>query len=212
MSNEKIKNDTTMLDQINKSERWFEERLIIDREMNFRMQEIFSDSSYIEWLSHFTIEHPKFKDCEWRHFPDKLSSEDYKKVNDLDLLFYIVDKYAKENYRYPITTNSGKFYKIKYNDVGFIIGIVGGIALGYICSRVEVDNEKDFIDFNNIIANKKCDDVEFIERQLKDLSKLIVTLHASGVPLESISVTVNNTLDSVKPEKDDAAIVKSLRI
>lgn len=202
---------SNLLNQLERSEKWLEERAIVDNEFNTKIQEMISDSSYIEWLVNFTVQNPKFKDTEWMYFPEKITTEDYKKVNDLDLLYFVINKYAVENHRYPISTASGKFYRIKYDDVGFIIGITSGLNVEYICSRVEIDKERDYIDFNNIIIGKKEDNVEYIEKQLQSLSNIIVSLHASGVPIESIEATIVNVINDIKP-KNDEAIVKSLRV
>ena len=175
-----IKKYDNMIEQVKQSEEWLDERLLVD------------------WLLNFTLKYSKFKDTEWMYYPGNISSEDYKRVNDMDLFYYGIKKYADENHRYPITTGSGIFYRIKYNDVGFTIGIVGGLNVEYICSREELDPEKNYIDLSYIINNKKCDDVEFIEKQLSVFSNVIVALRASGVPIESMFKTFNSTIGSVE--------------
>lgn len=193
-----IKKYDNMIEQVKQSEEWLEERLLVDNELELKLKEMFSDSSYIDWLLNFTLKYSKFKDTEWMYYPGNISSEDYKRVNDMDLFYYGIKKYAAENHRYPITTGSGIFYRIKYNEVGFTIGIVGGLNVEYICSREELDPEKNYIDLSYIINNKKCDDVEFIEKQLSVFSNVIVALRASGVPIESMFKTFNSTIGSVE--------------
>lgn len=206
-----IKKYDNMIEQVKQSEEWLEERLLVDNELELKLREMFSDSSYVDWLLNFTLKYSKFKDTEWMYYPDNISPEDYKRVNDMDLFYYGIKKYADENHRYPITTGSGIFYRIKYNDVGFTIGIVGGLNVEYICSREELDPEKSYIDLSYIINNKKCEDVDFIDAQMKSLSNLIITLHQSGVPIESMESTFVEIINRIKPQKDDTA-VKALKI
>lgn len=193
-----IKKYDNMIEQVKQSEEWLEERLLVDNELELKLKKMFSDSSYVDWLLNFTLKYSKFKDTEWVYYPDNISPEDYKRVNDMDLFYYGIKKYADENHRYPITTGSGIFYRIKYNDVGFTIGIIGGLNVEYICSREELDPEKNYIDLSYIINNKKCEDVDFIEKQLSVFSNVIVALRASGVPVESMFKTFNSTIGSVE--------------
>lgn len=193
-----IKKYDNMIEQVKQSEEWLEERLLVDNELELKLKKMFSDSSYVDWLLNFTLKYSKFKDTEWVYYPDNISPEDYKRVNDMDLFYYGIKKYADENHRYPITTGSGIFYRIKYNDVGFTIGIIGGLNVEYICSREELDPEKNYIDLSYIINNKKCEDVDFIEKQLSVFSNVIVALRASGVPIESMFKTFNSTIGSVE--------------
>ena len=196
-----IKKYDNMIEQVKQSEEWLEERLLADNELELKLKEMFSDSSYVDWLLNFTLKYSKFKDTEWMYYPDNISPEDYKRVNEMDLFYYGIKKYADENHRYPTATGSGIFYRIKYNEVGFTIGIVGGLNVEYICSREELDPEKNYIDLSYIINNKKCEDVDFIEKQLSVFSNVIVALRASGVPIESMFKTFNSTIGSIEDVK-----------
>ena len=54
----------------------------------------------------------------------------------------------------------GDFYKIKLNESGVEIGILKGDPTVFFCERTPLKNEKDFIDFNDIInynkSHNKC--------------------------------------------------------
>lgn len=199
---ERILNEMNTPEGKEKMKKWADEYRARLDERNLKIQEMFANSEYIDWLSHFTIENQNFSDDMWLYFPEKISKEDGSRVNDLCLMYEGIDKYASANYIFPYHCDFGNFYKIKFNDVGFEIGTLSGQGTIFFCSRVSIEDEKEFIDFNDIINNKKSDNVTTIENSLSELSEHVISLSNNGVPLEAITNTLNSTLSKLHSEKE----------
>lgn len=193
-----LKNGTHQKDK----KKWTEEYVAKGIYKNIKIQEILSNTDYIKWLDSFTIEHSSFSDEEWLYFPEKISKEDLEQVNNLHLIYHEIERYASENYIYPTDCDFGNFYKIKLENTGFEIGMLVGQGTLFFCNRVQVENEKDFIDFNDILNNKKKDNVTTIKNKLNELSNLVVSLHKNGVPFKAIVITLDNTLNEISSQND----------
>ena len=164
---------------------------------------ILSNTDYIKWLDRFTIEHSSFFDKDWLHSPEKISKEDLERVNNLHLMYRGIDTYANKNYIYPTSCNFGNFYNIKLENIGFEIGILGKQGALFFCNRVSIENQKDFIDFNDILNNKNVNvNATAIENKLNELSNLITSLYKSGIPLKAIKSILNNTLKEISSQTD----------
>jgi len=185
-----------------KMKKWAQEYAEKENAKNIKMQEMLSNTNYIKWLNNFTVEHSNFSDDDWLYFPEKISNQDNEHVNNLHLLYRGIERYASENYIYPTTCDFGNFYKIKLENTGFEIGVLVGQGTLFFCNRVQVENEKDFIDFNDIINNKKSDKTTIIKNKLNELSKIVFSLYKIGVPLEAISITLDNTLNEINSQND----------
>lgn len=199
---ERILNEMNTPEGKEKLKKWADEYRARLDERNLKIQEMFANSEYIDWLSRFTLENQNFSDDMWLYFPEKISKEDGSRVDDLCLMYEGIDKYASENYIFPYHCDFGNFYKIKFNDVGFEIGTLSGQGTIFFCSRVSIEDEKEFIDFNDIINNKKSDNVTTIENSLSELSEHVISLSNNGVPLEAITNTLNSTLSKLHLEKE----------
>ena len=110
--------------------------------------------------------------------------------------------YSNENYIYPLECKFGNFYKIRFNNIGFEIGVLVGQGTVFFCNRVEIDNEKDFIDYNDIINNKMSENTLLIKNKLNELSDLVVSLYDSGVPLEAIIIALDDTLTKIENQNN----------
>lgn len=185
-----------------KNKKWIEEYIAKEKTNNIKRQEMLSNTDYMKWLDSFTIEHSKFSDDDWLYFPEKISKQDNEQVYNLRLLYEIIEKYASKNYIFPTTCDFGDFYKIKFEHTGFEIGMLAGQGVLFFCNRVQIENEKDFIDFNDILNNKKNDNVTTIKNKLNELSNLVVSLYKSGIPLEAIVITLDNTLNEINTQND----------
>ena len=93
-------------------------------------------------------------------------------------------------------------YNIKLENSGFEIGILVGQGTLFFCNRVQIENQKDFIDFNDILNNKTNDNLTTIKNKLNELSNFISSLYKSGVPLEAIINTLDNTLNEMDPKNN----------
>lgn len=192
-----------------KISKWVEEYVEKEKIIDNKIKEMLSNTDYLKWLDNFTIAHQNFSDDEWLYFPIEISMNDKEQVEKLHLMYRGIDKYASKNYIYPIPCDFGNFYKIKSDNIGYEIGILNGQGTLFFCNRVEIENEKEFIDFNDIMNNKKSDNVSMIEDNLNKLSNMIISLHQSGVSLYAIETTFKSTLDEIK-QKNDAEKMKVL--
>ena len=103
---------------------------------------------------------------------------------------------------YPTECDFGNYYKIKLENIGFEIGMLVGQGTVFFCKRVQVIDPKDFIDFYDIINNKKNKNATTIKNKLNKLFDLVVSLHKSDVPLEAIEITLDNALNEIKSKND----------
>lgn len=174
-----------------------------------KRQEMFSDTNYVKWLESFTIEHPVFSDDDWLYFPEKISQEDNEKVKNLHLFYEGIELYAKKNYIYPTKCDFGGYYNIKLDNISYEIGMLVGQGTLFFCNRKPLDKDLEYIDFNDIMADKKKDGVDVITEQLKDLSDKILELHKKGIPLDALIETLDTTLTEIKEEeKNSTKILK----
>lgn len=183
-----------------KMKKWAEEYIEKENAKNMKIKKMMSNTDYIKWLDKFTIEHPNFSDDDWLYFPEKISKEDLELVNNLYLIYQGIEKYANENYIYPTACDFGNFYKIKWENAGFKIGVLVGQGTLFFCNRVQI--EDGFIDFKDIINNKKSDYAITTKNKLNELSNLVVSLYKSGVPIEAIVITLNNILNEINSTND----------
>ena len=80
--------------------------------------------------------------------------------------------------------------------------MLAGQGVLFFCNRVQIENEKDFIDFYDILNNKKNDNVITIQNKLNELSNLVVSLYKSGIPFEAIAITLDNVLNEINHQND----------
>ena len=169
---------------------------VIDELKEFQQDKknIISNNDYILWLEKFTITNPNFTTEDWLYYPNKISDEDKEQVKKLELFYSGIDMYAESNFIYPTSFEYGVYYKIKFNNIGYKISMVTGQGVRYFCKRVEIDNQEDFIDFNDISLNKKQPMTESISFNLEQLSELLNNMIDSNVPLEAIVITTDKIL------------------
>ena len=110
------------------------------------------------------------------------------------MLYEIIEEYATKNYIYPIKFGWVYYYNIKFNNNGFQIGIISGQGTRTVCAKAKVNEKQDFIDFIDIINDKKRDNVEIIETKLEELSNYVVSLYESGIPKEAIKKTLESLI------------------
>ena len=166
-----------------------------------KRKEMFSNTNYVKWLESFTIEHPVFSDDDWLYFPEKISQEDNEKVKNLHLFYEGIELYAKNNYIYPTKCDFGGYYNIKLDNISYEIGMLVGQGTLFFCNRKPIDKDLEYIDFNDIMADKKKDGVDVITEQLKDLSDKILELHKKGIPLDALIETLDTTLTGIKEKE-----------
>ena len=166
-------------------------------ELNEYQQEkknIVSNSEYISWLENYTINHPNFTTEDWLYYPNKISDIDKEMVKKLEIFYGGIESYANKNYIYPSCFEYGVYYKIKFNNIGYKLSMVTGQGIRYFCKRVELENNDEFIDFNDIMNSKVQTNTEYIKNSLEDLSKLLNKMLDNNIPVESIVETTNKVL------------------
>ena len=168
-----------------------------------KIKKMMSNTAYIEWLNQFTQDKYGFSDDDWLYFPEKISESDREKVEQLCLFYEGIDKYAEKNHIYPTPCEFGNFYSVKINDLGFEIGILVGQGTVFFFNKASLEDGKEFIDFNDIMIGKKQDNVDQINATLDSLSNMVVTAYESGVPIEAIVSTLDNTIKGINSKKED---------
>lgn len=162
-----------------------------------KAKKLVSDTKYIVWLEEFTAKNHGFSDDSWLYDPDKLSAEDSENVRNLCSFFNGIAKYADNNFLpvYSEDAHESHVY-IQFNGIGYEIGVVVGQGAYTYCQRLNIFSDKRFINFNDIVTNKKQKNVDYINKQLGKLSSAIHSLMELGVPEKAISGTVNNALNN----------------
>ena len=159
------------------------------------------NSEYMIWLENFTEKINSFSDDGWHYFSDKypeqykdkILTEDKEKINNLKNFYEFINTYFKSNYVYPICNGKRKYFCIKFNDNGYEIGCVETNI--FFCKRVAINDK--FIDFIDIMEDKKQATTFIKKKQLKDLSSLIEKLLKNNIPLEAIYDVTEETIQKV---------------
>ena len=185
------KENKTLDEYINK----LQKELTIEQE---EMKVMFSSYDYVNWLLEFTTKYNDLSDDSWLYNQDDISKEDRDNVFKLSKLFRGIERYAKKNYIYPVFEDGANCYRIKVNGIGFEIGIIYAQDISFYCSRKVIENEKDYIDFNDIISGKRQENVDNIEYFLNYLNDMIVRAYQNGIPLEAISESVNANIKNIR--------------
>lgn len=166
---------------------------------------IMSNPEYIKWISDFTKDKEGFSDEDLYFF----KGSEKENIEKLGLFYKGIDTYAKENHIYPELNEYGSYYKVKYNNVGYQVGSFEGQGTTvYYLTKSTLKNNEDFIDFNDILSNKKQDNVDLINFTLKTLSSDIKKAYKIGVPLEAIEETFNNTIGHLKNKRKTKKLIK----
>lgn len=185
-----------------------EEKIEKEKQKKEKIEILMSNTDYIKWLIDFTKDKEVFSDDDWDYSNEKLSDADQEKVNDLSLFFEGIYHYAKKNYIYSSLRSLGEYYRVKIDNQGFEIGYITGQGTIFYCKRISLE-EKDIIDFMDIVNDKKQDNVEYIEKNLKNLSDLFIDLYSNGVPIEAIIETFNKIVSSINRTEQEKTKVKS---
>lgn len=181
-------------------EKWIRKK----KERDAKLKSIFSSYDYMNWLNRFTADTKGFSDEDFLYFPEKISKDDLDKVNNLELFFEGIEKYADKNYIYPTMYEYQSFYGIKdnVNEVYYKIGVIEGQGGSFFCERIEYTSEQPFIDFNDIMNDKVRDNVKEIGTDLDNMSNLVLSLYNKGVPLEAIKETLDKTISEIELSKE----------
>lgn len=180
-----------------------EEMIENQKRDNETIKQMISSMDYIKWLVNFTKDKECFYDDNWDYSAEKLSDNDQKNVNNLSLFFKSIYCYAKKNYISSSLNSLGEYYCIKIGNNGFEIGYITGQGTAFYCKKILLDKNENFIDFIDIINNKKQDNVEYIESSIENLSSMIINLYNNGVPIEAIDKAINNAIKSIVNDNNE---------
>lgn len=161
-----------------------EKKSVVERLIERMEQEkkLVSNYDYISWLEKFTLLHESFADNSWLYSPGEISKEDLSNVENLCYFFNgITDGYCQ---KYYINTDSHDDFErecihIKYNNVGYQIGLVVGQGSYVYVNREEPKD--DAIEFCNVVNDIKPEDFETKESLLKEFESVILAMKNANI-------------------------------
>ena len=152
------------------------------KKRNAVKEELVSDDNYIRWLEKFTFKYKKFIDDTWLYKPEELSEFDSKNVGKIGLFFEALSDYCRKYY-INIDCNEGHVVEcinIKYNDVGYEIGlIVGQGACVYVERKAPKD---DAIEFNYVLNDIAPEDFEAKRDLVSKFAQIVSEMKAMNIP------------------------------
>lgn len=175
-----------------------------------KMKELMSNDDYFLWLEKFCSKYPIFMDHSWDYNDHDITEIDLQNIGYLYLIYKGISEYAKKNYIY-ISDNieSPRYYKIKFNDIGYEIGVIGDINKAFYCRKVDIIDES-FIDFKDIILDKKQPTTDIYSQQLNEVSNKICNLYNLGIPYKAIKSTLDNTLWQLEQKDEEKVKIKKI--
>lgn len=162
-----------------------------------RICKLISDTSYIDWLIKYLEEKNIASSNLQSNEKALLTKEENDNISDLSILYKIVEKYANHKYIISEETELGLCYYIRYKDVTIQIISVQLDHEEYYCRQITCEpliNPNIIIDFEEILANKTLYADYDLKKCLEELASYIKFLQSTGVPAETIRVTVDQTL------------------
>ena len=164
-----------------------------------KIKKLMSETTYVEWLKEFTQDRDSFTEEDWAYSQEQLTDKDRENVDNLSLFYRGIENYANSNHIEPNFFDFGEFYKVKYNDFYFKIGIAYGQGTRIFFSKFDGKNMKGFINFNKVLPQNK---------NTEKLSKLIIAMHKNGMPIEDILNTINETITALDDGQEKHLVKK----
>ena len=173
-----------------------------------KKEKIKTNSDSISWLEKYTDKYPRFTDDEFLFEKKVKNVNDKENVEDLGLLFEVINEYANNNYLYAIKDSGyAGHYNIKYHNIGYEIGCMVGQGTLFFCGRTEYIDDN-FIDFEDILLNKKQPHVDDIGKKLEGLQTIIATYYNQGVPIEAIETSLKEVIKDIHTEKEKSKVLR----
>ena len=183
------------------------ERSILEKMMEKAKQKIdFRDSlrantDYIDWLVNFTNMGGGFDTSVLTYDGSKFNGIDKKNIENIETLYEVINEFAEKNYLVPHLVEFGNYYSIKYNDIGFYVGVDFGQGTSFYCTRLD-EVEEDAIDYKVLVHNTKLPETERKEKRLEELSLTIDRLfEEDGLPVSLIEETAVNAIQKIKDKQ-----------
>lgn len=101
---------------------WIHEQLNNQELRKQQKNLLLSKEDYILWLEEFTSKYPIFSDTDWLYNSTDLEEKDQENINQISLLYEIIDTYAKANYLYPNSNQFICYYYLKVKQNYYQIG------------------------------------------------------------------------------------------
>ncbi len=169
-----------------------------------RIKALSSKTDYMDWLSEFSISNPYINDDNVLEDYKTFSEDDKRQIYDLNILYCAVDKYAKDNLISPEKCENGYYYNVKYNDNYFEVGYLMTMSLSFFSNRCEYNENRNYIDFMNIVNDRKLPETDALKEGLNALVEHAKYLMDEGVSLDIIK----EALDNLDDNKDKARVLK----
>ncbi len=169
-----------------------------------RIKALSSRTDYMDWLSEFSIFNPHINDDNVLEDYKTFSEDDKRQIYDLNILYCAVDKYAKDNLISPEKCENGYYYNVKYNDNYFEVGYLMTMSLSFFSNRCEYNENRNYIDFMNIVNDRKLPETDALKEGLNALVEHAKYLMDEGVSLDIIK----EALDNLDDNKDKARVLK----
>lgn len=168
--------------------------MIDDVAKNEKINRILNDEEYINWLANFTLDVPKFYCDSWG-----CSNQVIHNIQDISILYEIIQNFANENYIEPTLTACGNYYSLKHNNAGYNIGVMKGPETIYYCTRVK--NAENYIYFKDIQNNTKTSTALIVDTKTEELTKLINDMVESNISDQVILEVTKKSLQKVLKNK-----------
>ena len=165
-----------------------------DSKRRKKIQKIFSNYDYINWLENFLKIYEGFSDDTWLNESEALSKEDNENVLNLPLFFEEVKAYATKNFIYPSHehlqdyTFYNEFYLIRYNRCIYKISMICGQGTVFYCTRAENKNNSStkIIDIKDVIGGNISPNAKYISKKLESFSIFVKEMIESEIPIPAI--------------------------
>lgn len=181
--------------QMNNSSAFYNSVCEYERVKREKIEDLLTDADFFAWLDIFTQEYEDFDDGRWKHRHNEISEEDRTNIERLNFLYEAIRLWAEKNKIYPNLREYAEFYEVRIGNTGYEIGIDTSNGLSYFCNRVE--EMPRFIDFDDILADKRVENVEAKLEAWKQLSKIVQTLSGFGVPENAVQDKIEDIIAKV---------------
>lgn len=193
--------------------------------LNQIQNELISDTEYVEWLDEFTKKRkPVYQKWSCEPYEEAMNGNDKTNRKMLYLFFDSIDKYAKSNFIPQLETNHMQanfphpiycdtliyYYNVKFNDFCFSIRKEYGSRVDYSCIRIKENQEEKYIDFNDVLTNKKQENVDEISNDLATLSNMILHFCDKDIPVKFIKNILDETLVELSNKEKSKKLTKKI--
>ena len=183
------------------------QKILDSKERNDR---IFKNYDYLNWLEKYMSDRLRAYDDDYI-FEENSNEIDYNNILKFDNFFSEIEKYAQDNF-IPIETKQGKtYYKIKYNNVAYNVGIIYTQGMAYYVDKVENADLDKYIDVQDIKNNVVQEKTQPYKNRLEELKKDILKAYSYGIDVKFIEEAVNQSLDEITKSSEENIKIKKIK-